>query len=270
MQNTFDFKKYADYASLRSPETKLPKNTYFGHTEHTLTIFEPYPKAIFHLLMLPRVGARPLVPKNLVNLRTLLNSSEVSKKEARALLETIKADADKVKGEIEQEMINWIGFKWDIWMGFHAAPSLEHLHLHIISSDLCGEGMKKPSHYNGFHPGIGYFLHLDDVLEWFEVVESRYNENKQLSESHYRKKLTEELYCFHKYCLERPPDMRAMKEHLQEEFDKIKKRENERIERRRVANERKERVRKKREQTEAHAEEELEGVAEQDAVPSGH
>lgn len=49
-----------------------------------------------------------------------------------------------------------------------------HLHLHIISSDLCGDGLKKPRHYNSFHPKLGYFLHLDDVLEWFEAVDSVY------------------------------------------------------------------------------------------------
>lgn len=49
-----------------------------------------------------------------------------------------------------------------------------HLHLHIISNDLCGDGLKKARHYNSFHPKLGYFLHLDDVLEWFEAVDSVY------------------------------------------------------------------------------------------------
>lgn len=35
------------------------------------------------------------------------------------------------------------GATWDVWRGFHARPSMEHLHLHVISSDLCGKGLKK-------------------------------------------------------------------------------------------------------------------------------
>ena len=56
-----------------------------------------------------------------------------------------------------------------------------HLHLHIISADLCGEGMKKARHYNSFHPKLGYFLHLDDVLGWFEAVDSVFNSVRVLS-----------------------------------------------------------------------------------------
>ena len=43
-----------------------------------------------------------------------------------------------------------------------------HLHLHVLSNDLCSEKMKHKKHYNSFHPNLGYFLHLDEVLSWFD------------------------------------------------------------------------------------------------------
>lgn len=46
---------------------------------------------------------------------------------------------------------------------------MDHIHLHIISSDLVSEKLKNKKHYNSFHPSLGFFLHLDDVLEWFDL-----------------------------------------------------------------------------------------------------
>lgn len=43
-----------------------------------------------------------------------------------------------------------------------------HLHLHVLSNDLCSEKMKHKKHYNSFHPKLGYFVHLDEVLSWFD------------------------------------------------------------------------------------------------------
>lgn len=46
--------------------------------------------------------------------------------------------------------------------------SFSHLHLHVVSSDLCSPTLKHKKHYNSFHPKLGFFLHVDDVLSWFE------------------------------------------------------------------------------------------------------
>jgi len=42
------------------------------------------------------------------------------------------------------------------------------LHLHVISSDLCSQGLRQKKHYNSFHPKLGFFLHIDEVLSWFD------------------------------------------------------------------------------------------------------
>ena len=44
-----------------------------------------------------------------------------------------------------------------------------HLHLHVLSSDLLSEKMKNKKHYNSFHPKLGFFLDIQEVLEWFDA-----------------------------------------------------------------------------------------------------
>ena len=50
-----------------------------------------------------------------------------------------------------------------------------HLHLHIVASDLFSDRLKHKKHYNSFHPKLGFFLHLDDVLSWFDATPSYYD-----------------------------------------------------------------------------------------------
>ena len=44
-----------------------------------------------------------------------------------------------------------------------------HLHLHVVSADLCATALKKKKHYNSFHPALGFFLHLDQVIAWLDA-----------------------------------------------------------------------------------------------------
>jgi aprataxin len=58
----------------------------------------------------------------LKNLKSLL---KCDKSHARELITTLREDAKALEKEIEAEMVKRYGFKWGIWMGFHAAPSME-------------------------------------------------------------------------------------------------------------------------------------------------
>ena len=46
---------YAKMDDASIAAKKLPPTVYFSHTRHTLTIFDTYPKALFHFLILPRL-----------------------------------------------------------------------------------------------------------------------------------------------------------------------------------------------------------------------
>lgn len=54
--------------------------------------------------------------------------------------------------------------------------SMDHLHLHIISSDLVSNRLHNKKHYNSFHPSLGFFIHLDEVLAWFDLPEKDFRQ----------------------------------------------------------------------------------------------
>ena len=143
------------YAKLNdaSLTSTLPPTVYFSHTCRTLTIFDAYPKALFHFLVLPRLTGRKgrtpgddgeresssSVPvadstEDLTNLRTLLQHADTDTKtdldvRARArvkgTLSLLSDEATRLQSQIEGEMQAHYGFKWPIWIGFHAIPSME-------------------------------------------------------------------------------------------------------------------------------------------------
>ena len=105
--------------ALRSPES-FPKSILYSHTESALVIFDGYPKSIFHFLVLPRVR-EPLTVEDLADLRTLMRKDAALAKEVIQGLATV---AESLKQDIEEEMIKRYGFKWNVWIGFHGAPSM--------------------------------------------------------------------------------------------------------------------------------------------------
>ena len=47
-------------------------------------------------------------------------------------------------------------------MGFHAIPSMKQVHMHIISLDFQGRGLKKKHHYNSFV--TEFFIDVDTII----------------------------------------------------------------------------------------------------------
>ncbi|THH04460.1 hypothetical protein EW145_g5507 [Phellinidium pouzarii] len=202
--------------------TDLPPHVYFEHSEHTVTVFDKFPKAHFHFLVLPRVQSEgPLNAANLTSLKTLLNSPEVGKKEALALLKRMKKDAEHVRDLVVEEMHNYFGFEWGVNIGFHAVQSMDHLHLHVISDDLTTPGMKTKKHYNSFHPRLGFFLRLDEVLLWFQDGRPGYYFQSMinLDVTSYENKLKEPLVCLH--CFKEQKNMPLLRLHLKGHFDNL-------------------------------------------------
>ena len=110
------------YAQRADPST-LPASILLTHTEHTLTIFDAYPKSIFHFLVLPRI-IPPLTTSDLANLRAVLKGN---KARAKQVIGWLVEDGAEVRSMIEDEMLKRYHFKWDVWMGFHAVPSMEYV-----------------------------------------------------------------------------------------------------------------------------------------------
>jgi aprataxin len=70
---------------------------------------------------------------DLESLRTLLrraaapdgSSSTRARAQAASTLRVLADAAARLRGEIEREMEARYGFVWDVWVGFHAVPSME-------------------------------------------------------------------------------------------------------------------------------------------------
>ncbi|KAJ7740666.1 HIT-like domain-containing protein [Mycena maculata] len=222
MSNLTILRTYA----LTNP-SKLPPSVLFSHSPTSLTVYDAFPKSIFHFLILPRVQP-PLVASDLSDLRKLLNGD---KERAKEVIAALSEDAKTLRKEIEEEMLSRYGFKWGIWTGFHGAPSMDHLHLHVLSDDLCSDRMKNKKHYNSFHPKLGFFLDVDEVLSWFDAEPSYYSAMAKLDTKHYEAMLKTDLVCYR--CNANMKNIPSLKAHLQEEWDVETRREKAKMERRR-------------------------------------
>ncbi|KAI0273403.1 hypothetical protein BC834DRAFT_783250, partial [Gloeopeniophorella convolvens] len=195
----------------------LPPSLYFSHTRTTLTLLDAYPKAHFHLLVLPRLPAPPTPPPpELASLRALLRAP---RGRAEEVLRELGEAAEAATKEVEREMRARFGCVWEVWTGFHAVPSMEHLHLHILSADLVAPALKTKRHYNSFRPPPhgGFFLPLADVCAWFALEPARFAELARLPAAAYEARLKDALVCFR--CGATMANMPALKRHLQDEFD---------------------------------------------------
>ncbi|KAG5643623.1 hypothetical protein DXG03_000590 [Asterophora parasitica] len=210
MSNLTILRTYA----LKDPAT-LPASILFSNTDSTLTIYDAFPKSLFHFLVLPRASA-PLETNELASLITLLRGDRTR---AKQVISSLNEAAKSLRKEIEAEMVNRYGFKWNIWTGFHAVPSMQHLHLHVLSADLCSEKMKHKKHYNSFHPKLGFFLHMDEVLSWLDAEDSYFTTMAKLDPAPYEALLKENLACFH--CGSAMKNIPALKAHLQMEWDTL-------------------------------------------------
>ncbi|KAI0721055.1 hypothetical protein C8T65DRAFT_735544 [Cerioporus squamosus] len=219
------------YADRTDPAT-LPDTIRLCHSDVTVTVFDKYPKSIFHFLLLPLIRA----PYTAADLRDLRSVLQLPREQAKALLQHMRRDALVAKALIEEEMLARHSFKWDIQMGFHAVPSLEyvpvqlkhlqHVHLHIMSMDFNGGYIKSKKHLNSFHPKLGFFLHLDDVLSWFEpdVEPTWFAMKSDIDRKEYEKLLKEDMTCPH--CDKAIKTIPKMKDHLRSAWNDRVKEEN--------------------------------------------
>ena len=123
----FDLTILQQYAKkFESSPSSLPPTLLLTNTETSLALFDKYPKATYHFLVLPRIlGDSAFTAEDLTNMHTLLAKGK--KAEAKTLIEGLRGDAEIVKGMIEKEMVKKHGYKWDVWIGLHAVPSMVYV-----------------------------------------------------------------------------------------------------------------------------------------------
>ncbi|RMZ71155.1 hit domain-containing [Pyrenophora seminiperda CCB06] len=162
-----------------------PEGRIVEYDDDFVVINDKYPKASVHLLLQPRKPAyysqHPLRalstdPAFLAEVRTrcdrlkklaaselrrLYGGTSLSDQPYHAALEEMMSAPEPPSLE-EQAALLPPGRDWskDILVGVHTHPSMNHLHIHIISSDMHSSCMKHKRHYLSYH--TSFFVHLDE------------------------------------------------------------------------------------------------------------
>ncbi|CAG8687912.1 11800_t:CDS:10, partial [Funneliformis mosseae] len=113
----------------QKPET-FPKSEVYCYDDESVIIYDKYPKAKKHLLVIPR--------KRIDNIEEL-------KKQDLELIKKLKEKGQEIIEKMKQENPK-LGFR----MGFHVIQSLKQLHMHVISQDFISSYLKNKKHWNSF------------------------------------------------------------------------------------------------------------------------
>lgn len=167
-------------AYLTNPDSFLASRVIF-HTADFVAIHDLYPKATVHCLLLPRSQAKfRLHPFEAFDdaefLASVRREAErlkdlVGKEVQRLLGKYSAADARRnavLDGDEEPDrddegnVVLPEGRDWsrEVQVGVHARPSMNHLHVHVMSRDMHSERVKNRKHYNSFT--TGFFVPLED------------------------------------------------------------------------------------------------------------
>lgn len=169
-------------AYLADPASLPASSRVIFHTESFVAIHDLYPKATVHCLLLPRTPAAltrlhpfeaftdpvflasaraealRLAELATKELRRLVGSHSASEAERNAILDGKAEPALDAEGNpVLPEGRDW---GREIRVGVHAVPSMNHLHIHVISRDMHSEMMKHRKHYNSFN--TDFFVPLED------------------------------------------------------------------------------------------------------------
>ncbi|WVW82189.1 hypothetical protein I302_104195 [Kwoniella bestiolae CBS 10118] len=211
-----------NYATLSHPQSSLSPSKLLISNKTTLAIFDNYPKAKYHFLILPRYPFPPqsnpdsknsILPLNaLDDLKSLLlcDDREAREEVMRALYNT----ALEVEEMIKDEMLKTEGYEWKVDMGFHAIPSMKHIHLHVISDDRISPSLKTKKHHNSFRPDLGFFIPIMEVQRWLDDDSNIQERVAALSDA--ERLLNTPLTC-HK-CDEFITNIPKLKNHLEKHF----------------------------------------------------
>jgi aprataxin len=91
-----------------------------------LTLFDKYPKACVSFLGVTEDTRRLCVYCERFDEPAYL-AGEGDESGGQEAHRRLKKDAEIVKGMVEKEMLKKHGYKWEVWIGFHAVPSLVYV-----------------------------------------------------------------------------------------------------------------------------------------------
>ncbi|XP_078312528.1 aprataxin-like [Crassostrea virginica] len=152
--------------------------------DDVIIIKDKYPKATYHFLVMPKENIPNLKSLTKDNVELLQHMHEKGKEMAE------KADPD-------------LQFR----LGYHAIPSMSHLHLHVISQDFDSPCLKNKKHWNSFT--TEYFIESEEIIE-----ELKKNGKVVKDVNHSQELLKKPLRCH--VCKKEQPTIPALKKHIKE------------------------------------------------------
>ena len=173
-------------AYISSPST-FPSSIVLSHSEHFVTLHDRFPKSSIHLLLLPRdpdishlhpfaafTATDPefleTVRREIAALKQLAAAELKRKFGSFSALERRREEvlgrnedrrlAGRLHEQAEEDVPDGRDWSQDVMAGVHAGPSMNHLHVHVVSKDFVSDRMRHRKHYNSFH--TPFFIDLDD------------------------------------------------------------------------------------------------------------
>lgn len=217
-------------AYINDPDS-FPAGTIVRQTEHTVLIRDLFPKALVHLLLLPRdpewysltpfEAFNPTTDEH-VNFLNLMQEEAASaaKLAASELSRLISPHSESCKArnealdaeDLPKKLPPGRDFLPGIKVGVHAQPSMSTLHIHIISVDNHSQSLKHRKHYNSFN--TNFFISLDD----FPLME----EDNLMDEEEQTSLIKGDMKCWR--CGKNFGNkFKQLKDHLQMEYDEWRK-----------------------------------------------
>ncbi|KAL4958053.1 HIT-like domain-containing protein [Aspergillus filifer] len=211
-------------AYIGKPET-YPPNVVVYHNADFVVIHDLFPKATLHLLLLPRDTSKTLLhPVQAFDDAEFLSKVKEEVKKVRALA---AGELRRIHGKysaLDKERQNALdaepppdilpkGRNWEseLMCGIHAHPSMNHLHVHVISKDRYSDRLKHRKHYNSF--STPFFIDIDD----FPLAEG--DPRRDPDRQGYLKR---DFICW-RCGRNHGNQFNALKRHLEEEFDQWKR-----------------------------------------------
>jgi len=163
-------------AYIDHPE-KYDSSRIIFYEDDFVAINDLYPKSSVHALLLPRSNKHTLqhpfdafedpdflasVQEQATKLRDIIGK-ELQRRYGKFSKQDIPREK-VLNGEVEidkpEDMPTGREWNKEVKVGIHAHPSMNHLHIHVLSADRYSDCMKHRKHYNSF--ATPFFVELED------------------------------------------------------------------------------------------------------------
>lgn len=160
-------------AYIAKPETYGPDIVVY-HNEDFVAIHDMFPKSSLHLLLLPRDQTKTRlhpfdafedaeflakVKAESHKLRTLA-AAELRRKYGKDSAQEQARQAALSANPPPNDLPQGRDWEKEIVVGVHAVPSMNHLHVHVLSVDRYSDRLKHRKHYNSF--STPFFVPIED------------------------------------------------------------------------------------------------------------